>query len=111
MNRKNNPDDVLSKRTTLRYTPAEYTQVKTRAHEAGKSFSGYCREMTINGYVFAAPSLLNLNNVRELKILLIEQKSHFNRISNLIKNRDPELFSQIQTLVTQMQEIIKKAKI
>ncbi|MBL7867155.1 MAG: hypothetical protein JNM71_03965 [Flavobacterium lindanitolerans] len=111
MNRKNNPEDVLSKRTTLRYTLAEYTQVKKRACEAGKSFSGYCREMTINGYVFAAPSPIDLNNVRELKVLLIEQKSHFNRISNLIKNRDPDLFNQIQILVAEIKVVLNNVKI
>ena len=111
MNKRNNPEDVLSKRTTLRYTPTEYAQVKARACKAGKSFSTYCREMTINGYVFAAPSSIDLNNVRELKVLLIEQKSHFNRISNLIKNRDTDLFSQIQALVAQIKVIINNAKI
>jgi len=106
MNKKQNPADVLSKRTTVRYTHAEYKIVKLKAKNAGLSFSNFCRQMTIEGYVQAALTPHDLNEIRLFKALLLEYRTNFSRISNIIKNSDPALHLEIDGLKNSIKNVI-----
>ena len=111
MNKKKNPGDVLSKRTTVRYTLSEYQKVKKKANEAGITFSDFCRQMTIEGFVQAVPLAFDLNEIRLFKSLLIEYRTNFSRISNLIQTSDPGLHLEISLLKDSIQTVIKKIRL
>lgn len=111
MNKKQDRSRVLAERTTVRYTTAEYKNVKKKAADAGMSFSDFCRQMTIQGYVKAAPSPLYLQEIRRFKNMLLEYRTHFSRISNFIKNNDPSLNGEVLLLRNAIQAIIEKITI
>jgi len=111
MNKKKNPDDVLSKRTTVRYTLSEYQKVKKKANEAGVSFSDFCRQITIEGFVQAIRLSHDMNEIRLFKNLLIEYRTNFSRISNLIKTSDPGLCLEISRLKDSIQTVIEKIRL
>ncbi|MEP7277413.1 MAG: hypothetical protein ABI813_02110 [Bacteroidota bacterium] len=111
MNKKENLGDVLSKRTTVRYTNDENQTVKNKADDAGLSFSDFCRQMTIEGYVQAVPKTHDLNEIRLFKNVLIEYRTNFSRISNLIKVADPGLHLEISRLKDSLTLIIEKIKL
>jgi len=108
MNKKKNPGDILTKRTTMRYKSSEYQKVKIKASEAGLSFSDFCRQMTLEGYVQAVHTPHNINETRMLKVLLLEYRTHFARISNMIRYSDPALNSEITELKNSIQAVIEK---
>ncbi|MEO8416908.1 MAG: hypothetical protein ABI472_24810 [Ginsengibacter sp.] len=111
MNKKKNPGDVLSKRTTIRYTASEYQKVKEKANGAGVSFSDFCRQITIEGFVHAIPLAHDINEIRLFKNLLIEYRTNFSRISNLIKTSDPGLHLEVSLLKDSIQTVIKKIRL
>ena len=111
MNKKKNPGAVLSKRTTVRYTLSEYQKVKKKANEAGVSFSDFCRQITIEGFVQAIPLSHDMNEIRLFKNLLIEYRTNFSRISNLIKASDPGLHLEISRLKDSIQTVIEKIRL
>lgn len=111
MNKKNDPSQVLTKRATIRYTEPEYKLVKAKAESSGKGFSDYCREVTIKGYIQAVRNGRELNEIREFKSILIQYKSNFSRISNLIQNSDPGLHNEILKLKNSLQLLIEKIRL
>ena len=111
MNKKQDPGDVLNNRTTIRYKSSEYQTVKKKASEAGLSFSDFCRQMTLEGYVQAVHTPQNINEIRMFKILLVEYRTHFSRISNMIKYSDPTLNSEIRELKNSIQAVIEKIRL
>jgi hypothetical protein len=111
MNKKKNPGDVLTKRTTIRYTASEYQKVKKKANEAGLSFSEFCRQITIQGFVQAIHLTHDMNEIRLFKNLLIEYRTNFSRISNLIKTSDPGLHLEISHLKDSIQTVIEKVRL
>ena len=111
MNKKKNLGDILTKRTTVRYKSSEYQTVKTKASEAGLSFSDFCRQMTLEGYVQAVHTPHNINEIRVFKVLLIEYRTNFARISNMIKYSDPAIHSEITELKNSIQTVIEKIKL
>jgi len=111
MNKKKKPGDVLSKRTTVRYTLSEFEKVKKKANEAGVSFSDFCRQMTIEGFVQAIPRVHDMNEIGLFKNLLIEYRTNFSRISNLIKTSDPGLNLEISSLKDSIQNVIGKIRL
>ena len=111
MNKKQNPGDVLNKRTTVRYKSSEYQTVKKKASEAGLSFSDFCRQMTLEGYVQAVHTPHNIDEIRMFKILLVEYRTHFARISNMVKYSDPALYKEITELKNSIQAVIEKIKL
>ncbi|MCA6455404.1 MAG: hypothetical protein IM584_04645 [Chitinophagaceae bacterium] len=111
MNKKDDPSQVLTKRATIRYTESEYKMVKDKAADSGKSFSDYCREVTIKGYVQAVRKSQELNEIREFRSILIQYKSNFSRISNLILNKDPRLNSEILKLKDSLQLLIENIRL
>ena len=111
MNKKKNPEKVLNKRATVRYTETEYKAVRQKAAITGLSFSDFCRQMTIEGYVQANHLPQDLNEIRLFKNLLIEYRTNFSRMSNLIKYSDPGLHLEIARLKDAIQLIIDKIKL
>jgi hypothetical protein len=111
MNKKKNPVDVLTKRTTIRYTASEYQKVKEKAKEAGVSFSEFCRQSTIEGFVQAIPLAHDTNEIRLFKNLLLEYRTNFSRISNMIKTSDPLLNNEITQVKNSIQAVIEKIRL
>ena len=111
MNKKENPSQVLATRATIRYKSDEYEMVKQKALASGVSFSDFCRQMTIKGYVQAVHTSVTLTEMRELKSLLIQYKTNFSRISNLIRLSDPRLYTEIIDLKNLMQAVTDKIKL
>jgi hypothetical protein len=111
MNKKKDQSEVLAKRSTIRYTAKEYEIVRQRANDAEVSFSEFCRQMTIKGYVQAVHSNQVLSEIMELKSLLINYKTNFSRISNLIKEKDPNLNNEVKQLRDSLQILIDKIRI
>jgi hypothetical protein len=111
MNKKKNPGDVLNKRTTIRYTASEYQKVKEKAKGAGVSFSEFCRQVSIEGFVQAIPLAHDINEIRLFKNLLLEYRTNFSRISNMIKTADPLLNNEISQVKNSIQAVIEKIKL
>jgi hypothetical protein len=63
------------------------------------------------GYIQAVPQTLDLNEIRLLKNLLIEYRTNFSRISNLIKISDPGLHLEVALLKDSIQRVIQKINI
>ena len=108
MNKKQKTEDVLRRNTTVRYTLTEYHTVKQKAEDAGMSFSDFCRQMTLKGYVQAVNTVQDINEIREFKTLLVEYRTNFSRLSNLIKANDPGLNAGIEELKNSIQAVLEK---
>ena len=105
MNKKDS-NEIVGKNKTIRFTKNEAELVKQKSNNAGMSFSAYCREMAVNGYVQAVRNAYDMNEIRTFKNLLLEYKTNFSRISNLIKERNPLLNEEITKLKNSIQKII-----
>lgn len=68
----------------------------------------YLRQMITQGYVQAIPTRSNTVDVERLFELLIEYKTNFNRLSNLIKNKDSVLTLEIEILVKSIQKVMDR---
>lgn len=106
MNRKQNPGDVLSENKTIRFTKRESAAVQKKADEAGMSFSDFCRQMALNGFVQAVRNSQDMEDIRIFINLLLENKTALSRIGNLIKNRDPNLFGELIKVKNAIQGIV-----
>jgi hypothetical protein len=111
MNKKQHPVEVLNTRTTVRYKSSEYQKVKEKAKEAGVSFSEFCRQSTIEGFVHAIPLAHDINEIRLFKNLLLEYRTNFSRISNIIKTSDPVLNNEITQVKNSIQAVIEKIRL
>ena len=105
MNKKE-PEEAVSQNKTIRFTKNEVEIIKQKAQNAGMSFSAYCREIAMNGYVQAVGNAYNMNEIRLFKNLLLEYKTNFSRLSNLIKAHYPRLDEEISALKNSIQSII-----
>lgn len=105
MNKKN-ANEIVSQNKTIRFTKNEVEIVKQKAQNAGMSFSAYCREITVNGYVQAVRNAYDMNEIRLFKNLLLEYKTNFSRLSNLIKAHYPRLDEEITELKNSIQKVI-----
>jgi hypothetical protein len=107
MNKKNY-DEVVSENKTIRFTKSEVELVRQKSKNAGKSFSAFCREIAVNGYVQAVRNAYDMNEIRQLKNLLLEYKTNFSRMSNLIKKHYPRIDEEILSLKNSIQQVIDK---
>ena len=107
MNKKQNPEEILSENKTIRFTKSEVRQLNKDAKEAGMSFSDYCRQMALKGSVQAVRNEHDSNQILLFINLLMENKTAFARMSNLIKNRDPHLAFEMQQLIDLIQQKIE----
>ena len=111
MNKKQNPEELLDKNKTIRFTKSEARKIGQDAKEAGMSFSDYCRQMALRGYVQAVRNEHDGNQIRIFINLLMEHKTAFSRMSNLVKNRDPHLALEMLRLKDMIQERIEKIQL
>ena len=70
----------------VRCTLEEKQRIKSKAENAERKFSDYCREILLNGEVIAVPKMTA--NEREAIELLRRTAYFFSHISNLIKVKD-----------------------
>lgn len=108
MNKKQNPGDVLSENKTIRFTKRGSKAVQKKADEAGMSFSDFCREMALNGFVQAVRNSHDMEDIRIFINLLLEHKTALSRMGNLIKERNPNLLSEMMKLKNTIQDIIEQ---
>lgn len=73
----------------FRCTESEKKLIRRQAAASGKTLSEYCRGQALHGKIYATRRLTP--EERQYFITLKDQNLGFARISNLVKNRDPEL--------------------
>ena len=91
----------------LRCTTGEKKIIGQLAKKCGLNLSEYCRRQAIHGEVKAIPKLTQ-EEIGYFQ-LLKTYCTHFNRISSLIRKKDPGLVEEIRQLVgklTQLQQRI-----
>ena len=110
MNKKK-PDEIVSKNRTIRFTKAEVELIKQKSKSAGMSFSAYCREMSVKGYVQVVRTSYDIREIRLFKDLLLEYKINFSRLSNLIREHHPKLNEEITVLKNSIQQVIDKINV
>jgi hypothetical protein len=107
MNKKKNPDLVRKYQYTVWLNKPERDQFLVNLNKAnGMKESDFMRQMITRGYVQAPIRKSEKIEQRELIKLLIEYRTNFNRISNLIREHDPSLNSEVQMLVRCIQNLI-----
>ena len=70
----------------VRCTAEEKERIRSRAANAGRKYSDYCREMLLGGSVVAVPPIGD--NEREALAILRQTALFYAHISNLIKVKD-----------------------
>ena len=105
---KTNKDDLKKKPVTVKFSKAEYEKLKERANRAGTKPATYCREVSLSGYIMERTSPVDLNEVRLLRQLLMEYRTNFARISNLIATSSPSLFMEVRQTMMLIQSTLQK---
>jgi len=84
----------------LRCTAGEKKIIRQLAKKCGLNLSEYCRRQAIHGEVKAIPAL----SQEEIGYfhLLKTYCTHFNRLSSLIRKKDPGLVEEIRALVVKL---------
>ncbi|MDR0575716.1 MAG: hypothetical protein LBG96_17135 [Tannerella sp.] len=76
------------------------------AEKCGMSLSEYCRRQAMYGKVTAIPKLSS--SEIEYFHVLKASSVNFNRIANLIRQKDPMLVGEIRELVTKLTQMQKR---
>nr|WP_319512055.1 hypothetical protein [uncultured Draconibacterium sp.] len=89
-----------TKNIILRCSVGEKRIIQQLAKKSGLTLSEYCRRQAIHGEVKAIPALTQqeIEYFRMLKTY----STHFNRISSLIRKKDPVLVEEIRQLVSEL---------
>ena len=82
----------------VRCTAEEKERIRSRAANAGRKYSDYCREMLLGGSVVAIPPMGD--NEREALAILRQTALFYAHISNLIKVKDPSWVDATKALAT-----------
>ncbi|MFC2312940.1 MAG: hypothetical protein ACFNLR_02795 [Prevotella denticola] len=90
----------------VRCTSEEKQRIKSKAENAGRKFSDYCREILLNGEVAAVPKMTD--NEKEAIELLRRTAYFFSHISNLIKVKDDAWVLITQSLSYLAREAFKR---
>ena len=90
----------------VRCTLEEKQRIKSKAENAERKFSDYCREILLNGEVIAVPKMTA--NEREAIELLRRTAYFFSHISNLIKVKDDTWVLITQSLSYLAREAFKR---
>lgn len=101
MNKINKSEIII-----LRCTRVEKKIIETLAKKCGMTLSEYCRNQAKNGKVLAIPKL-NKEEIEYLH-LLKSYGANFNRLSNLIQDKDPTLINEVRLLVTHLTNLQKR---
>lgn len=98
----NNKDSELK----IRCTQADKKCIAEKAKSAGKSLSEFTREMLLKGKVVAAPQFSEMQQIG-IK-LLYQYANRFTYIGNFMKSRDSKLYTETQSLVKEIREVIEQ---
>ena len=90
----------------VRCTLEEKQRIKSKAENAGRKFSDYCREILLNGEVAAVPKMTE--NEREAIAILQHTGRFYGQISNLIKVKDERWVHITQNLSLCAKEAFKR---
>lgn len=90
----------------LRCSRVEKKIIELLAKKCGMTLSEYCRKQAKNGKVLAIPKLTK--EEIEYLHLLKSYGANFNRLSNLIRDKDPTLISEIRLLVGHFTDLQKR---
>jgi predicted DNA binding CopG/RHH family protein len=93
---------------TVKFSNQEFEKLKEQANIAGLKPATYCREIALAGYIVERPKSQDLNEIREFRQLLMEYKTNFTRISNLIRNSSPGLFKEVEKTAALIQSALSK---
>ena len=101
MKKHNKKEDKKPNKTAfikVRCTAEEKEQIRSRATNAGRKYSDYCREMLLGGSVIAVPPIGD--NEREALVILRQTALFYGHISNLIKVKDTSWVDTTKALAT-----------
>jgi hypothetical protein len=89
-----------TKNIIFRCSVGEKKIIQQLAKKSGLTLSEYCRRQAMHGEVKAVPALSQqeIDYFRMLKTY----STHFNRISSLIRKKDPVLVEEIRQLVSEL---------
>lgn len=89
-----------TKNIILRCSVGEKKIIQQLAKKSGLTLSEYCRRQAIHGEVKAIPAL----SQQEIEYfrMLKTYSTHFNRISSLVRKKDPVLVEEIRQLVSEL---------
>ena len=96
------------KAITVKFSEPEFEKMKAKANKAGVKPATYCREMSLSGIIMERPRSVDLNEVRLLRQTLLEYKTNFARISNLISTSSPSLFMEVRQTILLVQATLVK---
>ena len=82
----------------VRCTAEEKERIRSRATNAGRKYSDYCREMLLGGSVIAVPPMGD--NEKEALAILRQTALFYAHISNLIKVKDASWVDATKALAT-----------
>ncbi len=108
MNKKRDPETVRSKQRTVWMTNSELKKFLSNVEKSNLKESDFMRQMITEGYVQAARHRMDKEEVRELRRLLLEYRTHFKRISNFMKYSDPKLASEVIATAAAIQKVIDR---
>ena len=97
---KKNSSDKKSKSIYIRVSEEEFEIFKKKVEDSGQSQSQYCRNVLLN-------STPNLSKNSVSKDQQLQQfRTHFTRISNYIKFKDPLLNLEVMKVVEKMNQYL-----
>ena len=109
MNKKKDPDLVRNIHYLVRLNKPEDQLFQEQLKKSnGMKQTDFIREMITKGYVKAPKHLSERMDVRDLIRLLIEYKTNFRRITNLIRNSDPALTQEVDRTTNSIQQIMDR---
>ncbi len=109
MNKKTDPKLVRRHQHTVWLNDYEEEKFKKNLEKAnGLKDSDFMREMITEGYVKAPVQKADKVEARELLKTLLEYKTHFNRISSLIRDKSPQLLDQVAQTVKGIERVINR---
>lgn len=97
---KKNSSDKKSKSIYIRVSEEEYEILKKKVEDSGQSQSQYCRNILFN-----STPILPKNSVSKDQELQ-QFRTHFTRISNYIKFKDPLLNLEVMKVVDKMNQYL-----
>ena len=101
MKRHTKTEDKKTNKTAfikVRCTAEEKERIRSRATNAGRKYSDYCREMLLGGSVIAVPPMGD--NEKEALAILRQTALFYAHISNLIKVKDASWVDTTKALAT-----------
>lgn len=109
MNKKDNPDLVRKFQYTVWLNTIErerFFENLTKAN--GMKARDFIRQMITKGYVQAPIEKNERVDSRQLLGILLQYRTHFKRISNFMKYKEPQLAQEVKSTASAIQKIIDR---